>query len=33
VAGVLLVKLFENRALVRRRTMGGDAQAAFGAGN
>jgi membrane associated rhomboid family serine protease len=32
VAGALLVKLFENRSLVRRRTMGGDAQAAFAPG-
>jgi membrane associated rhomboid family serine protease len=32
VAGVVLAKLFEDRALVRRRTMGGDARAAFGAG-
>lgn len=29
VAGVVLVKLFENRSLVRRRTMAGDARAAF----
>jgi membrane associated rhomboid family serine protease len=29
VAGVFLVKLFENRSLVRRRTAGGDARTAF----
>jgi membrane associated rhomboid family serine protease len=29
VAGVVLVKVFENRALVRRRTVLGDAHAVF----
>jgi membrane associated rhomboid family serine protease len=29
VAGVILVKFFENRALVRRRLAAGDARAAF----
>ena len=33
IAGVVLAKLFEDRALVRRRTLGGDAKAAFGAGS
>ena len=32
VAGVVLVKLFENRSLVRRRTLGGDARAVWDAG-
>jgi membrane associated rhomboid family serine protease len=32
LTGALLVKLFENRTLVRRRTVGGDARAAFETG-
>jgi len=29
IAGLVLVKLFENRSLVRRRTAAGDARTAF----
>jgi len=29
IAGVILIKLFENRSLVRRRLVAGDARAAF----